>query len=563
MEKIGIILSESDTKEASCQLLESAEKGQVYEAMLVLVHRAHPEARILARISQVVPYNDFYTHGDAWSESRRKDVDIPSDVARRWEICKLDLLRDLSPSSGSLSFPPSPGDGVFKLDLETNRKEVFDIGDSEEGIVWIGSLRGYPENVMLPLDVEQIPMHLAIFGVTGSGKSFTTGVLIEKLLDIKAKDAGAGGYRAISYPMLIVDAHGDYSDYITAADAADRDGNYCDWCGAASWFRRYVFPRSQALSDSVSKSTRPIGIDLDLLNPGEVANLVVEYYKGDTSTSILQVAGLARVLDSLEAEGYKLTSLFQSPRVLRERLDEIPDRQIHSSSKAAINRAIDHFHNKMEYEHDLLSTGSDFTREEFVDELTQQRGVAIVDFSADGAPGIDLPTKQFVMTYLAKVLYNQFSIFKQQGMMRYLLFMIEEAQNFCPSSTYEAGQTMSHSTLQAIATQGRKFGLSLCLISQRPSFLDKVIISMCNSFLIHRVSPEDVGFVKKVTGGLPVSLANRLTNLARGEVIVHGQMTTIPFPMLIRIPKSQRSVDHIAGTTRVVQGIAEASNIEL
>ena len=117
--------------------------------------------------------------------------------------------------------------------------------------------------------------------------------------------------------------------------------------------------------------------------------------------------------------------------------------------------------------------------------------------------------------------------------------------------------SIAKNKLSAIATQGRKFGLSLCLISQRPSFVDPVILSMCNTFLIHGISPEDVGFVKTVTGGLPSALASRLTRLEQGELIVTGQMCRVPFPVVLRVKGDERIVEHLTGRTEVVDRLAE------
>jgi len=117
------------------------------------------------------------------------------------------------------------------------------------------------------------------------------------------------------------------------------------------------------------------------------------------------------------------------------------------------------------------------------------------------------------------------------------------------------GSSLAKTKLSAIATQGRKFGLSLCLISQRPSFVDEIILSMCNTFFIHRISPEDVHFVRGVTGGLPDSLARRLTNLSQGECIVTGQMNRLPFPVLVQGPE-RMEILHTAGKTDVVARIA-------
>ena len=110
---------------------------------------------------------------------------------------------------------------------------------------------------------------------------------------------------------------------------------------------------------------------------------------------------------------------------------------------------------------------------------------------------------------------------------------------------------LAKNKLSLIATQGRKFGLSLCLITQRPSFVDKIVLSMCNTFFIHRISPGDVSYVDSITGGLPSSIANRVTRLGQGELILTGQMNKVPFPLLLHIPG--RIVPHTAGTTNVIK----------
>lgn len=75
---------------------------------------------------------------------------------------------------------------------------------------------------------------------------------------------------------------------------------------------------------------------------------------------------------------------------------------------------------------------------------------------------------------------------------------------------------------------------------------------MCNTFFIHRISPDDVSYVRTATGGLPSSLETRLTRLTQGHMIVTGQMNKLPFPLMISIPKTDRIVPHPMGTTDVI-----------
>jgi len=547
-EEVGMILSQSTTREATCQLFEEAERGGIREGMLLVIEASPNKRRLLARVSEIVPYNAFFTEGDPWSEARRKRLPLPEQVARRYEICKLELLVQL-PGINEITVPPHPGDYVYRVDPKTAREEIFGVREGESGIVWFGTQAGYKDSPV-PLDVEAAPMHMGVFGVTGSGKSFDTGALIEKLASISV-----AANRSVSFPLLIIDAHGDYLEY--AKHRAQ--GNSL---GAVDTVTRYVFPdawRRLRAARPIEK-LEPIGINLDNLAPRDLAELVVQYYGG--AGSELQVHGLERTFVEMQDVGWSLSSLLTSGYdQLIDHIRAKDARELHQMAKGAILRALSKFR-EAEDKHQLFSQKSPLQHKDWVDELTRQGNIAIIDFSAEGAPGVELSMKQLVMTYLAAVLFDSFTHYKVQGEDRYLLFMIEEAQNFCPDASYPVGATLAKTKLSAIATQGRKFGLGLCLISQRPSFVDRIVLSMCNTFFIHRVSPEDVSFVRTITGGLPPGLLARLTKLSRGEIIITGQMSKVPFPLVVRVEKKDRKIDHPAGTTEVVKNLARLREVQ-
>ncbi len=557
-EYVGVILSGSTTTEAVCQLLESAERGGIKEGMLLLVESG--ERKILARVAQIIPYNDFYTEGDPWSEARRKNLPIPEEVARRYEVCKLDLLIEVP--RAEIRNPPQPGDYVLKIDPKIHEKDIFGVSQKDLKHVWFGSLIGY-KDAPIPLYIENIPMHMAIFGVTGSGKSFTAGALIEKLADIPVKENGNA-----SYPMIIIDAHGDYADYVSYVAEGGK-------LGQIGWIKRYVFPKAYVRTDfrRLGKFIQPIGINLDLISQRELAEIIVLFYKGTTEGAELQIDAIDNLFDRMKATGYdKIQEMFRPDRYFEDLLKMLErfakETDMHSATKGAIRRALINFV-VIEKEHKLLSTKSDLQDAEvrngiieqvkFVEEITRDGGIAIFDFSADAAPGVDLKTKQFVMTYLASLLFEQFTSYKIKREDRYLLFIIEEAQNFCPDKTYPVSSSLAHTKLSAIATQGRKFGLSLCLISQRPSFVDRIVLSMCNSLFIHRVSPEDVSFVRSISGGLPSSLVPKLTTMNQGDLILTGQMNTVPFPLVIHV--AGRQVKHTVGEIKVCENLAKLRGI--
>jgi len=542
MKPIGIVLTEASTQNAKCQLYEHAEQGKVREGMFLLVHTTG-NRQILTRVSRIIPQNEFYVAGDAWTEARRKQQEIPSDLARRYEICELELLREV-PGMKEITIPPFPGDEIFEIKVPEDLDLIFDI-KNKEGIIWYGSLLGY-SNAPIPLTIEAIPMHFAVFGVTGSGKSYDVGALIEELVKIPA-----GENTILAIPMVIIDANADYIDY---HDYFKDKGNL----GACPSVTRYVFPSSPVMK-LYQSYVSPIALNLNNLSLRDLAELIVTYYSGGAKNE-LQIAGIETLIDAMISRGDILEGDFQSIFTSSEtfqraksRLSDLTRRNtpIHSQTAAAIQRGLNKFL-EIEKQHGLLSAKPPIENK-FIDDLTQNRGIAIIDFSADGAPGIPLSIKQLVISYLSSILFQRFTFYKIGGEERYLLFLIEEAQNYCPNlSRYDVGYSLAREKLSMIATQGRKFGLSLGLISQRPSFINRVVLSMCNTFFIHRIAPQDISYVNLACGGLPSSIERRLTRLELGEVIVTGQMNKVPFHMVIKIAKREMVPHHTAGETDVL-----------
>jgi len=91
---VGTILSGGSTSESAFQPLGKFENDLI-EGKLVVVHYERTGSEVLGRISSIIPYNAFYSEGDAFSEARRKGMPIPNEVAKQYQICKIDLLLDL------------------------------------------------------------------------------------------------------------------------------------------------------------------------------------------------------------------------------------------------------------------------------------------------------------------------------------------------------------------------------------------------------------------------------------------------------------------------------------
>jgi hypothetical protein len=115
-----------------------------------------------------------------------------------------------------------------------------------------------------------------------------------------------------------------------------------------------------------------------------------------------------------------------------------------------------------------------------------------------------------------------------------VLLVLEEAHNFVPQKANTPAEEGAIRVTKQIAQEGRKFGIGLIMISQRPSRLDETALSQCNSYIIMRMlNPADQNFVRKVVETIGEDEARMLPDLDVGEAILSGQF--INFPVLVRI----------------------------
>lgn len=544
---LGIVLSGSTTTNVPIQLTEYGEEI-LEEGMLVLV-RGRKD--FLVRIESIFPKSELYRPESPIAEAHRSGlrIDFTDQIDRRITLAEGYILGVITEGSGLVDprIPPEPGDQVFLFDPKRDVKRVFGVEPGDPGIIWWGSLLGYKE-FPVPLNIENITMHLGVFGNTGSGKSYALGILLEKLSSIPTIIDGKKF--EVALPAIVIDANADYLDY---HNHFNRHGKF----GAYYKVLRLVFSNSP---HRYEKNTNVITINLNEFTPREIAEFIMAFKSGGIGeVSELQVSGLERVLsDLIEEENEDVTNLLiNKPDRIKEKLDELSrgkEAIIWPATARAIRTAIDKFYNEIVKKLNLLSQNPSISSDK-IDELVNKPSIWIIDYSPEGAPGISLPVKQLVIGYLARLLYKKFTEYKLHGEEKYLLFLIEEAQNYIPSRQYPVQATVARDYLSLIATQGRKFGLCLGLISQRPGFIDPVVLSMLNTYIIFRISPEDLSYVIKVSGGLPETIKSKLTRLSRGTAIITGQMNLLGLPVMVRTGK--RTVEHRMGTTQLVKSLTK------
>ena len=109
------------------------------------------------------------------------------------------------------------------------------------------------------------------------------------------------------------------------------------------------------------------------------------------------------------------------------------------------------------------------------------------------------------------------------------LIVVDEAHNICPQEPADEMQSISTSQMIRIAGEGRKFGLYLLLATQRPSKIHGNILSQCDNLILMRMnSTTDVAHLAGMLSHIPSSLMERATRFGLGESLVAGRIVKNP-----------------------------------
>ena len=106
-------------------------------------------------------------------------------------------------------------------------------------------------------------------------------------------------------------------------------------------------------------------------------------------------------------------------------------------------------------------------------ELIKSGTCTIINFR-----GVNPDIQDIIVYKLTKDLFE----LRKQNKIPPFFMVIEEAHNYCPERNF--GEKKSSKILRTIASEGRKFGLGLCVVSQRPARLDKSVLSQCSTQII-------------------------------------------------------------------------------
>lgn len=115
-----------------------------------------------------------------------------------------------------------------------------------------------------------------------------------------------------------------------------------------------------------------------------------------------------------------------------------------------------------------------------------------------------------------------------------IVIVLEEAQNYIPEKSRKEVESIAKKVFERIAREGRKYGISLIITSQRPAELSKTVLSQCNSFIVHRLqNPDDQKYIRGLVSSANSDILDQLPILPQQHAIVMGDCVRTPIQVRI------------------------------
>src|SRR5436309_5894839 len=397
--------------------------------------------------------------------------------------------------------PPQSGKQIFLADDEMLATILSRKRAGQNGSATIGSLlTRAPEAVPIVLSVKDlVSTHLAIIASTGAGKSYLASVIIEELMQPYNKAC-----------VLILDPHGEYSTLSEIANTTQfsQQGN-----GKGNGYRAQI---------KVYKPDQ-VKVRISSLKIGDMRHLLPEMTE---KQQYLLNRALRKVGETKRGTPWGAADLKAAIRaVSKQKGDEDSDGADDSSTVHALTwRIEERFENSFTFD-DIQHLD--------LPEIFKPGQCTVLQLN-----DIDERDQQVVVATLLRRLYQarmdteRGKVHSGEYYLPYPVFvLLEEAHHFAPGGT----EVVSTSILKQVLAEGRKFGIGVGLISQRPGKLNADVLSQCQTQCIMRIVNEiDQKSVAAAIEGVGRDLLNNLPALSKGQVIVAGAAVNTPVICRVR-----------------------------
>lgn len=356
--------------------------------------------------------------------------------------------------------------------------------------------------------------HIAIVGSTGSGKSSTVAKIIQNA--VNGKDGQYDGMN--NSHIVIFDIHAEY---------------------------KAAFPEARVIDITNLK------LPYWLLNSDELQELFIDTEANDhNQRNVFKEAVVKSKKDHYTGENAKKEKIhFDSP-VMFEIKDVLEHARFKNTTErdgtrqgslvGKLSNFISRFENKLtdrRLDFLLSDEARDTPFKEVLESLIgygeNKTNITIIDLS-----GIPFDVLSITVSLISRILFEYGYYYKRLRINENgqeneindapLLLVYEEAHKYVPNND-AAKYRSSRESIERIAKEGRKYGVTLLLASQRPSEISETIFSQCNNFLALRLTnPSDQNYVKRLLPDTMGNLVDRMPTLKAGECLLIGDAIVLP-----------------------------------
>lgn len=436
---------------------------------------------------------------------------------------------------------PKIGDGVFLAGAEVL---ALIIGKSatrpNEINLEIGAIEAGGRSVGVQLPPEKLfGRHCGVFGATGGGKSWTVASLIEKIKN--------HGGKAIVFDPTGEFCEADGIDTIFAFDAAVPNTTHVHFPYTEmteddlfSLFRPSGQSQGPKLRDAIKslKLVRAVGGNVP--NGVSVANGLVEKANRPRAPYFAALRDHAAAIHSPKcnfeiqfiAEQIKLECVWSSSQNAPANFGG-PDNNAASYCESLASRIATQI-NSAELECLFRTGGASLVTELDTFLNDPDRDVALISFKE---VRFEHNTRELLLNIIGRYLLGV----AREGRFRDapIVVFLDEAHQFLGRTVGDEYGSVKLEAFGLIAKEGRKYGLTTVLATQRPRDIPQDVLSQLGTLIVHRLTNEqDRTTVEHACGDLDRAAAQFIPMLAPGEAIIIGPDLPTPLPLRIARPKS-------------------------
>lgn len=177
------------------------------------------------------------------------------------------------------------------------------------------------------------------------------------------------------------------------------------------------------------------------------------------------------------------------------------------------------------------------TINEFISDLILVDGnkrAQIINFVLEGID--DRFAKALVKIY-SRIFFNFMKSLPSRGSMP-INIMLEEAHRYVQKDI--DNDILGYNIFERIAKEGRKFGVMMDLVTQRPTELSETVLSQCSNFLIFKINhPSDLEYIEKMVPNISSDVLEKQKSLQAGTCVAFGKMMKIPMIVKMELPNPE------------------------